>query len=79
MTFIQQHTLEEVFSLEQTSNQEKITFYKAILRRMFMDNLGPTDMEFQNVQLLVSIYEETLNKLIEFNGPNINNDNNKRW
>ncbi|KGE16329.1 hypothetical protein [Paenibacillus wynnii] len=69
--FVEQHTIEEVIDYESGLIGSRISFYKEILQRMFMDNLGPSDPEFQKVQDIVRIYEHSLDKLSSLNGPNL--------
>lgn len=71
MDFVEQHTVEEVIDYECGLIGSRISFYKEILQRMFMDNLGPSDPEFQKVQDIVRIYEHSLEKLSSLNGPNL--------
>ncbi|WNS46335.1 hypothetical protein [Paenibacillus sp. MMS20-IR301] len=71
MDFVQQHSLEEVIEYECQLIEERINFYKEILQRMFMDNLGPSDPEFQKVQDIVRIHQYSLDSLSSLNGPNL--------
>lgn len=71
LEFVQQHTVEEVIDYECGLTLSRISFYKEILQRMFMDNLGPSDEEFQKVQDIVRIYEHALERLSSLNGPNL--------
>ncbi|AIQ57548.1 hypothetical protein [Paenibacillus borealis] len=70
MEFVQ-HSLEEIIDYECSLVQARISFYSEILQRMFMDNLGPSDPEFQKVQDIVRIYEHSLDRLSSLNGPNL--------
>lgn len=79
MDFIQQHTLDDIINIEQSHLQEKVTFYKDILQQMFMNDLGPSDPEFQKVQQIVRIYDEALSKMSELAGPDIDFGNRRRW
>ncbi|QUL56811.1 hypothetical protein KDC22_10200 [Paenibacillus tritici] len=71
MDFVQQHSIEEVIDYECSLVDNRISFYREILQRMFMDNLGPSDPEFQKVQDIVRIYEQTLDQLSSLNGPSL--------
>lgn len=71
MEFVQQHSIEEVIDYEGKLVGSRISFYKEILQRMFMDNLGPSDPEFQKIQDIVRIYEQCLERLTDLNGPNL--------
>lgn len=71
MDFVQQHSIEEVIDYECSLVGNRISFYKEILQRMFMDNLGPSDPEFQQVQDIVRIYDQALERLSSLNGPNL--------
>ncbi|KWX78159.1 hypothetical protein AMQ84_10565 [Paenibacillus riograndensis] len=71
MEFVQQHSVEEVIDYECSLVGSRISFYREILQRMFMDNLGPSDPEFQKVQDIVRIYEHSLDMLSSLNGPNL--------
>ncbi|AIQ40525.1 hypothetical protein MKZ24_27255 [Paenibacillus sp. FSL R7-0297] len=71
MEFVQQHSVEEVIDYECSLVENRISFYREILQRMFMDNLGPSDPEFQKVQDIVRIYEHSLDRLSSLNGPNL--------
>ncbi|KAI7258241.1 hypothetical protein KC345_g10602 [Hortaea werneckii] len=71
MDFVQQHSVEEVIDYECSLVGNRISFYREILQRMFMDNLGPSDPEFQKVQDIVRIYEQSLDMLSSLNGPNL--------
>lgn len=71
MEFVQQHSVEEVIDYECSLVGSRISFYREILQRMFMDNLGPSDPEFQKVQDIVRIYEQSLDMLSSLNGPNL--------
>lgn len=77
--FIEQHTLEEIIQLERSNLEQKISLYKDILQMMFMNNLGPSDMEFQKIQRVVHIYEEALHNLDHLNGPHYDFRNNNRF
>ncbi|WP_379133776.1 hypothetical protein [Paenibacillus sp. sgz500958] len=79
MDFVQQHTIEEVIDYECSIINSRISFYKEILQRMFMDNLGPSDPEFQKVQDIVRIYEQALDRLSSLNGPNLDAGRRSRW
>lgn len=52
MEFVQQHSVEEVIDYECSLVENRISFYREILQRMFMDNLGPSDPEFQRCRIL---------------------------
>ena len=71
MEFVQQHSVEEVIDYECSLVGNRISFYREILQRMFMDNLGPSDPEFQKIQDIVRIYEQSLDMLSSLNGPNL--------
>lgn len=71
MEFVQQHSVEEVIDYECNLVGSRINFYREILQRMFMDNLGPSDPEFQKIQDIVRIYEHSLDTLSSLNGPNL--------
>jgi hypothetical protein len=60
--FIQEHTLEEVIELEKNLVSGRISYFKEVLQRMFMDGLGPDDTEFEQIRDIVRIYEDTLRK-----------------
>jgi len=79
MNFVQQHSLEEVIAYECDIVKSRTSFYKNILQRMFMDNLGPSDAEFQKIQEIVRIYEQTADKLASLNGPNLDAGKRGRW
>lgn len=71
MEFVQRHSIEEVIDYECKLVGSRISFYQEILQRMFMDNLGPSDPEFQKIQDIVRIYEQSLERLTDLNGPNL--------
>ncbi|ASA25982.1 hypothetical protein [Paenibacillus donghaensis] len=79
MDFVQGHTLEEIIDFEASQVKERCSFYKDILQRMFMDDLGPSDPEFRKVQEIVKIYEQTADKLTQLNGPNLDTGGGRRW
>jgi hypothetical protein len=61
-SFIQEHSMEEVIEQEKKLVLGRVDYYKEILKRMFMDGLGPNDEEFDKVREIVKIYEETAQK-----------------
>ncbi|NHN29456.1 hypothetical protein [Paenibacillus agricola] len=73
--FIQGNSLEQVIEQERSLVLRRVTYYKEILKRMFMDGMGPNDEEFDKVRNIVKIYEETAQKLGnpgDFSGNNHN-------
>ena len=72
LSFIQQHTIDEVIEMEAAVMQGRVEFYQNILQRMFMDGLGPEDSEFQKIQQVTSIYKESIERLSNLNGPHFN-------
>ncbi|GGF83799.1 hypothetical protein GCM10010912_31200 [Paenibacillus albidus] len=79
MAFVQQHTIEEVIAYEHDLVKQRVAFYKDILQRMFMDDLGPSDREFQKVQEIVRIYEDAADRLSRLNGTDLNLGDRRRW
>ncbi|UHA74794.1 hypothetical protein [Paenibacillus sp. 481] len=65
--FIQHHSLEDVLDQEIDYIQNRASLYKEILQRMFMDGLGPTDIEFQKIQEVVRAYSDMLAKVVSIN------------
>ncbi|WP_240418248.1 hypothetical protein [Paenibacillus periandrae] len=72
--FIQGNSIEEVIEHEKNLVISRITYFREILKRMFMDGLGPNDEEFEKVRGIVKVYEEAAQKLGNqddlFNGNN---------
>ncbi|SFL09494.1 hypothetical protein SAMN03159341_103181 [Paenibacillus sp. 1_12] len=72
--FIQANSIEEVIEQEKKLVLSRVNYFREILKRMFMDGLGPNDEEFDKVREIVKIYEEAAHKLGNrddlFNGNN---------
>ncbi|AKG33363.1 hypothetical protein [Paenibacillus durus] len=66
---LQSLTLEEIIEMEISDILNKISIYKRILERMFMDGIDHNDFEFQKVKQFVTIYEETLRGFEDLSGP----------
>jgi hypothetical protein len=76
--FIQGNSFEQVIEQERTFVSRRVSYYKEILKRMFMDGMGPNDEEFDKVRDIVKIYEETAQKLGNPGDP-FNGSNHKRF
>jgi hypothetical protein len=63
--FIGNHSIEEIIQIEHDLLEKRVTFYADLLKKMFMDNYGPGDDEFDKVQSLVRIFKESQGKMIE--------------
>lgn len=63
--FIGNHSIEEIIQIEHDMLEQRVTFYGDLLKKMFMDNYGPGDYEFDKVQSLVRILKESQGKMIE--------------
>ncbi|WP_270165733.1 hypothetical protein [Paenibacillus sp. SYP-B4298] len=61
--WIQYHTWDEMVQFEKDLIEERLTVYKEILRRMFMQDMSPADEEFRNVQQMIRTYEEAHQQL----------------
>lgn len=61
--FIGNHSIEEIIRIEHNLIEQRVTFYAGLLKKMFMDNYGPGDDEFDKVQSLVRIYKESQEKM----------------
>jgi hypothetical protein len=62
--FIGNHSIEEIIQFEYDLLEQRVTFYAGLLKKMFMDNYGPGDDEFDKVQSLLRIYKESQDKII---------------
>jgi hypothetical protein len=76
--FIEGNSLEQIIAQERNFILKRASTYKEILKRMFMDGMGPNDEEFDKVRGIVKIYEETAQKLGNPNDPFPGN-NDKRF
>ncbi|MDR6554992.1 hypothetical protein [Paenibacillus qinlingensis] len=63
--FIGNHSIEEIIQIEHDALEQRVTFYADLLKKMFMDNYGPGDHEFDKVQSLVRILKESQAKMME--------------
>ncbi|MBP2000834.1 hypothetical protein J2Z69_001865 [Paenibacillus shirakamiensis] len=79
LDFIEEHTLEEIIQLEQLELRKKISLYSSIMQHMFMNDLGPSDVEFQRIQQITRIYEKALTSMENLNGPHLDFGNQARF
>ncbi|MNR06774.1 hypothetical protein D3C85_1228630 [compost metagenome] len=63
--FVGNHSIEEIIQIEHDVLEQRVTFYGDLLKKMFMDNYGPGDHEFDKVQTLVRVFKEAQGKMIE--------------
>lgn len=61
---IEENELEDLIYLEVQLIEARQNMYNQILHRMFLADLGPTDPEFQKVQLIVKAYGEAKTRLL---------------
>ncbi|PZD97018.1 hypothetical protein DNH61_04660 [Paenibacillus sambharensis] len=60
---IEHHSLDDLIRMEMEIVEDRMTVYNQILQRMFMEDLGPHDPEFQKVQRMVKSYEACKSEL----------------
>ncbi len=63
--WVQQHSLTEIIDQEQRRVEERLQIYQTVLQKMFYQNLGPGDEEFDKVQEITRIYKEAFGRLGE--------------
>jgi hypothetical protein len=61
--FIGNNSIQDILKIESDAIEKKIIFYSDLLKKMFMDNYGSGDGEFDKVQSLVRVYKETQEKI----------------
>ncbi|MFC4598491.1 hypothetical protein [Cohnella hongkongensis] len=69
--WIQSHSFEEIVRQEQQGLQERLQLYQTLLQRMFYENMGPGEEEFDKVQEMTRIFKDAfgrLNELIDSSG-----------
>ncbi|RKP48829.1 hypothetical protein D7Z26_20870 [Cohnella endophytica] len=58
--WIASRTLEEILAGELQAMEDKLAFYNKLLQRMFYENLGPGDAEFDRIQEISRIYKDAV-------------------
>jgi len=61
--WIQNHTFEEIVQQERQGLEERLKLYQSMLQKMFYENLGPGDEEFDKVQEITRIYKDAIGRL----------------
>ncbi|GEM_PF-642090 len=61
--WVQQHTLTEIIEQERLRLEDRQQLYQTLLQKMFYQNLGPGDEEFDKVQEITRIYKEAIGRL----------------
>lgn len=61
--FVENNSIQDILQLECDLIEKRINFYSDLLKKMFIDNYGPGDYEFDKVQSLVRVYKETQEKI----------------
>jgi hypothetical protein len=61
--FIESNSIADIFSNESELIMQRITMFKEILQKMFMDNYGPGDREFDQIQELVRVYNDAYSRI----------------
>lgn len=63
--WIRSHTFEEILAKELQGVEERLRHYQGLLQKMFYENLGPGNVEFDKVQEITRIYKDTAGRLTE--------------
>lgn len=61
--WIRSHTFEEIISQELQSIELRLELYNALLQKMFYQDLGPGNEEFDKVQEITRIYKDAANRM----------------
>jgi hypothetical protein len=67
--WIRNHTFEEILNIELHGVEDRLRHYQALLQKMFYDNLGPGNVEFDKVQEITRIYKDAAGRLTELIDP----------
>ncbi|WP_372660542.1 hypothetical protein [Cohnella sp.] len=61
--WIRSHTFEEIVSQELQSIEQRLELYNTLLQKMFYEDLGPGNEEFDKVQEITRIYKDASNRM----------------
>jgi hypothetical protein len=61
--YIEYNDITDILMQEKHFVEERLGIFKDILHKMFQDNYGPNDKEFNTIQELVRAYNETLARI----------------
>ncbi|MFB9276581.1 hypothetical protein [Cohnella cellulosilytica] len=61
--WVQQHTFKEIVDQERQRLESRLQLYQTLLQKMFYQNLGPGDDEFDKVQEITRIYKDAIGRL----------------
>lgn len=61
--WVGQHTLEEIVAQERERLEDRLRLYQTVLEKMFYQNLGPGDKEFDKVQEITRIYKDAIGRM----------------
>lgn len=67
--WIRNHTFEEILAIELHGVEDRLRHYQALLQKMFYENLGPGNVEFDKVQEITRIYKDAAGRLTELIDP----------
>lgn len=67
--WIRNHTFEEILTQELEWVHNRRELYNSLLQKMFYENLGPGDEEFDKVQEITRIYKDAAGRLSELINP----------
>ncbi len=61
--WVQQHSFKEIVDQERRRLDDRLQLYQTLLQKMFYQNLGPGDDEFDKVQEIARIYKDAIARL----------------
>lgn len=61
--WIRSHTFEEILTQEVQTVEQRLELYNALLQKMFYQDLGPGNEEFDKVQEITRIYKDAANRI----------------
>lgn len=60
---IRNHTFDEILAQELQVVEERLQLFNTLLQKMFYENLGPGNLEFDKVQEITRIYKDAAGRL----------------
>jgi len=61
--WIRNHTFDEILAQELQVVEERLQLFNTLLQKMFYENLGPGNLEFDKVQEITRIYKDAAGRL----------------
>ncbi|WP_239617795.1 hypothetical protein [Cohnella mopanensis] len=67
--WVRNHTFDEILAQELQAVEERLQLFNTLLQKMFYENLGPGNVEFDKIQEITRIYKDTAGRLDELIDP----------